>query len=151
MQNPEDFALRQKCIIVHRGTPTPHDLQTLEKILGIQQDHSQTIIKGPEDHQPEVKSTCCTNVSNELFLMAPALATTACCLYATNNLSCSDSLAAGLGSYICAVLCLADENESLSRETYSGKAAVYLKRRLKEKTITLFPCLASKKIPTKDE
>lgn len=163
MESPEQFAKetlsapeqRQKYII-YRDSPTLQALaaadpetnfHTISSIPGIKTSGSKGLLQ----------SNCCKYVSNELVLMLPAMATTACCLYATTNLSCSQGLSVGCGTYLLNVLCLSDENDSLSRETYSGQAALYLKRRLKEKACTIFPCMAPsvwslmKKFPTKDE
>jgi len=136
MENPEAFS-HPKYIILAAANPSP-------------QAHIQIIARDANPPKT-MQNNCYKYISNELKLLLPAMAVTACGLYATTNLSCSQGLSIGCGCYLLNVLCLSDENESLSRETYSGQAALYLKRRAKDTASTLFPCLITKISARKDE
>lgn len=162
MENPDTFARneqsaheeRKRCLIIPPANPPIQALQLLESLKMDPHAECRFIscsnIHNCFDNSGIATSNCGRTLANEALLMAPAVATTACCLSVTQNLSWPQSVAAGCGSYFLTVLCLSDENESLSRETYSGQAALYLKRRLKASTISLLKSVASHKSSKKD-
>lgn len=106
-----------------------------------------TKFKNDESLQKDTNFPIPTAKSLELDAcgMCATMATMSCCLHAVCNTNCGTGLLLGACSYLALSCLIADEtDEEWVTECYTGRASLYLKKKITQKSNSLFCCLTRK-------
>lgn len=118
-----------------------------EKCLIISHEAQQRLNRSDTSLSQDTTFPLPTRESLELDAcgMSATMVTTSCCLHVICNTDCRTGLLLGACSYLALSCLIADETDKeWVTECYTGRASVYLKKKIAQKSNSILSCLAPK-------